>query len=85
MRGTEMNSYHIDRFEPGPNERNWPNGGWSLYRITGDEIARRIKFDDKNRKVVRRDSWCGYIGLFEELADVQAAIQADIKRGETAR
>jgi hypothetical protein len=64
--------FHLRYFPPCD---NWPNGGWSLYQITGDEIAQRIKFDDKNINVTRRDSWCGYIGTFEALPDALEAMQ----------
>ena len=67
-------SYHITRFE-GPTDP-WPRGGWSLYRINGDEIAQRIKHDEKG-KVVERHSWCGYISIYETLAEVMVAIEED--------
>jgi hypothetical protein len=67
--------YHISRFD-GPTDP-WPRGGWSLYRISGDEIAQRIKFNEANTKVVRRNPWCGYISTFETLDEVMAAIEAD--------
>jgi hypothetical protein len=37
-----MEEYHITQF--GPTDV-WPNGGWSLYKITGDQIARMIVTD----------------------------------------
>lgn len=55
----------------------WPDGFWALYRINGDEIAQRIKFD-ANGKVSERWPWCGYIGGYGSLAEVTAAI-AEIK------
>ena len=62
--------YHITHFSP---TDPWPRGGWSLYQITGDEIARRITFDKE--KVTERHSWCGYLGIYETLAEVMAAIE----------
>jgi hypothetical protein len=64
--------FHLQHF--GPCEPHWPKGGWSIYQITGDEIAQRITFDITG-KVVRRDSWCGYIGIFETLPEVMEAMQ----------
>lgn len=72
-----MNEYHISHF--GPCLPHWPNGGWSLYQISGDEISQRI-VRDKKGKVVERHSWCGYIGIFATLPEVMAAIAA----GKTA-
>ena len=62
--------FHIIKFTAND---HWPNGGWSLYEITGDQIADRIAFD-RDGKVTARHSWCGFIGLFETLEDVRAAI-----------
>lgn len=64
--------YHIQQFQP--ILPHWPAGGWSLYNISGDAIAQRIKFDDKG-KVVMRHSWCGYIGCYETLPELMAAIE----------
>jgi hypothetical protein len=63
--------FHLQHFGPC---KVWPNGGWSLYEITGDEIAQRIIFDTTG-KVFRRDSWCGYIGIFETLPEAMEAMQ----------
>jgi hypothetical protein len=59
----------------------WPKGAWSLYRITGDEIAKRIEFGPPTgpyglRPVVARHPWCGYIGMFE-MGELEAAIEKD--------
>ncbi len=67
-------SYHITH--SAANE-HWPDGMWALYRIDGDQIAKRIQFGDDG-KVVRRDSWCGYIGGFGSLAELTAAIESDM-------
>ena len=64
-------SYHLDHFPPVP--KLWPHGGWSVYRITGDDIARRVGFD-ADGKVIRRDGWPGYLGSFRTLLDVVRAI-----------
>jgi hypothetical protein len=75
---SRANSFHVDYF--GPIEC-WPQGGWSVYQITGDEIADRVvreKIDPRGfytGKVTHRHSWCGYIGTFTTLADAMAAIE----------
>jgi hypothetical protein len=74
-----MNSYHIKDFPP---NKPWPKGGWSLYNITGDQIARRIEFGPDG-KAIRRDSWCGFIGCFETLDEVMRAIE-DHRAGKLA-
>jgi hypothetical protein len=73
--------YHINWCPP---NGVWPKGGWSLYRITGDEIAERIEWGKPakgyktiGRKVVRRDPWCGYIGMFETFSEREKAIDTD--------
>lgn len=65
-------SYHITHF--GSNDV-WPRGGWSLYQITGDQIAQRIIVDPHSGKVIERHSWCGYIGIFETLPEIMKAIE----------
>ena len=72
---SEFHLSFFDRCEP-----HWPRGGWSLYQITGDEIADRIRRDGKG-KVTERHSWCGYIGTFETLPEIMAAIEAK-RRGK---
>lgn len=62
--------FHITRF--GPNE-HWPKGGWSIYRITGEEIASRVKFDGTG-KVTERHAWSGYLGTFVTLEEVAAVL-----------
>lgn len=79
-------SYHIQA-ENFSNE-HWPNGAWSLYRITGDEIASRVirnqvyKPKDGSAAfykgdIIARHSWCGYIGIFKTLPELVAAIEKD--------
>ena len=65
--------YHIARCDPND---VWPKGGWSIYRITGDEIAKRIKTDMWGN-VVERHSWPGYLGMVDSFDKVQAIIDAD--------
>ena len=72
--------YHIQWCEPND---VWPKGGWSVYHITGDEIASRIKRDDKG-KVVERHSWCGYVGMFTTMAQVADLIERHQKWTEYA-
>lgn len=70
--------YHIDSFGP---TKPWPKGGFSLYDITGDQIAERVVRAKVNMKgwyegeVIARHPWPGYVGLFETLAEVMKAIE----------
>lgn len=63
-------SFHIQYFSP---LDNWPKGGWSVYKITGDQIAERI-VRDSSGSVIARHSWCGYLGICETLEGVAALI-----------
>jgi hypothetical protein len=74
-----MSSYHIQHFEAND---VWPVGGWSVYKITGDEIAARI-IRDKDGKVTERHSWCGYLGIATTWDGVLALMQDG--RPETTR
>lgn len=71
-------SYHITYFDPND---NWPEGGWSLYAINGDQIADRIVREKVNPKgyyegkVIARHSWCGYIGTYGSLDRLTLAIR----------
>jgi hypothetical protein len=54
--------YHITRDDPC--KPNWPKGAWSVYAITGDQIAERVIWQEYNLergypkgKVVWRHSW----------------------------
>jgi serine phosphatase RsbU (regulator of sigma subunit) len=73
-------SYHLSYF--GPSDPHWPNGGWSVYHINGDEIAQRIEFkrDERGfqtREALRRDNWCGYLGIYETLELAATCIRND--------
>jgi hypothetical protein len=57
-----------------PPHANWPKGSWSLYEITGDEIAKRIGFG-ANGEVDRRDPWPGYLGTFDSPEKVGRALE----------
>ena len=63
--------FHITYF--GPTEP-WPNGGWALYQITGEEIAARIECDEKG-KVIARHSWSGFVGCFASVELAAAAME----------
>lgn len=65
------NEYHLSWF--GPCLPHWPRGGWSLYHISGDQIAKRVQFGPDG-EAIRRDSWCGYIGIFENIEDAAQEI-----------
>ena len=68
--GEAHQHFHLSSFPP---NSNWPAGGWSLYRITGEQIAERIVRNAEG-EVVERWPWPGYIGCFETLAEVTEAI-----------
>lgn len=59
----------------------WPKGGWGLFQIDGDQIADRTVRERVNPKgwyegkVIARHSWPGYVGMFETLPEVMAAIE----------
>lgn len=82
IRRTKM-EYHIQKDEPCL--PHWPKGAWSLYQISGDQIADRTVREKINPKgyyeggVIARHGWCGYIGMFETLPELMAAIEADQK------
>lgn len=74
-----MNQSHIDWF--GPSDA-WPIGGWSLYKISGDQIADRVVRERVNvdggyyeGDAIARHSWCGYIGIFATLPELMKAIE----------
>jgi hypothetical protein len=68
---TDHRHFHISYFPPND---GWPQGGYALYEINGDEIARRIGFDNVGN-VNRRDSWPGYIGTYDHMDRVAVAIR----------
>jgi hypothetical protein len=74
-------SYHITRNDPC--EPHWPKGSWSVYRISGDQIADRIVRERVNPKgyyeggVIARHSWCGYLGMTETFDGVRAMVEMD--------
>lgn len=75
------NSYHITH--DAPCLPHWPNGAWSVYHISGEQIAERTVWERVNPKgwyegkVIARHSWCGYLGMWEKLSDAMKAIEAD--------
>jgi hypothetical protein len=76
-----LGQYHIQYCEPSD---VWPRGGWSIYRITGDEIAKKIIWERYNTdrgwptgKVKFRHSWTGYLGMVETFAELQELIDKD--------
>lgn len=68
--------FHLLYFPPND---VWSNGGWSLYKISGDEIAARIKKDAKGQ-IVERHPWCGFIGCFATLAEANKATMQHLKK-----
>jgi hypothetical protein len=79
----QMCQYHLSYFEPFKNEYvNWPDGGWSVYAINGDQIADRIIREKINSeslcyegKVIARRSWCGYLGTGRSLQEAMTLIE----------
>jgi hypothetical protein len=77
--------YHITRDDPC--EPHWPNGSWSVYRISGDQIADRIVRNEVVKPtdgtpyyqgaVIGRHSWCGYLGMTETFDGVRDMIEKD--------
>lgn len=77
--------YHLTRNDP--IEPHWPNGAWSIYWITGDEIADRIVRSEVVKPtdgapyykgdVIGRHSWCGFLGMTETLDGVRLMIEED--------
>jgi hypothetical protein len=65
--------FHIQKFGP---TNPWPNGGWSLYRITGEDIASRTVWERRDGKleITERWPWPGFIGCFATLEQVVEAI-----------
>lgn len=82
-----MAEYHLQH--SGPTLPHWPNGSWSVYQITGDQIAERVVRETVNPKgwyeggVIARHSWCGYLGMKEKLADAMKIIE-DAEAGHVA-
>ncbi len=68
----QLPHFHITKNTP---TDPWPRGSWSVYQITGDEIASRIEFD-REGIVTDRSSWPGYVGIFETLAEATEKIAA---------
>lgn len=76
--------YHLQYTPPNKALEHWPQGHWSLYQITGDEIANRIVFKEivpedqgpafYKGPVIARHSWCGFVGCYHTLADASVAI-----------
>ncbi len=69
-----MSEFHIARFGP---TKPWPEGGWSLYEITGAQIAERTIWtkDSGKYEIAERWPWPGYIALFNTLPEVFAEIE----------
>ena len=86
MNTSASQSFHIKYTPPHKTEYvDRPNGCWSLYRITGDEIAdsivrETVVWPENGRayysgKVIARHRWPGFIGLFEDLDELMEAIK----------
>lgn len=64
-----MKEYHIAQFGP---TSVWPEGGWSLFEITGAQIAERTIWEHKDGKyqIAERWPWPGFVGCFSTLEAV---------------
>lgn len=67
--------FHISYFPP---NTVWSEGGYALYEISGEEIARCIGFDE-NGGINRRDSWPGYVANFATIGELSAFIEGRTK------
>ena len=75
MNRNKYTSFHITYSPASGCCEAWPNGMWALYRIDGDQIAKRVAFGPDG-KAVRRDGWPGYIGGYDSLAELTKAIES---------
>jgi hypothetical protein len=67
--------FHLQQFGP---TKPWPNGGWSLSEITGEQIAERTIWtkDSGKYEVAERWPWPGFIGCFTTLDEAVAEMRA---------
>jgi len=67
-------AFHLSSFGPLP---LWPEGGWSLYQITGAQIAERTRWErrDGEHVITERWPWPGYIGIYAKLDEALAEIR----------
>lgn len=87
--------FHITYSPPNSALEHWPQGCWSLYEITGDQIADRtvrkeivVPADGApyyKGDVIARHSWCGFVGCYHSLADTSAAILKRANETEARR
>lgn len=72
--------FHLQKHAP---NANWPDGAWSLYRITGEQIAERTRWERQDGKhvITERWPWFGYIGMFTTLQQAVAAIDEEVAKG----
>jgi hypothetical protein len=72
--------FHLAQFGP---TKPWPNGGWSLYRITGEDIASRTIWERKESglEITERWPWPGFIACFTTLAEASAAMEKEMANG----
>lgn len=61
--------FHLATF---PANKVWPHGGWSVYKIAADEIAKRIRTDERGN-ITERHSWSGFLGCYETLDEAHQA------------
>lgn len=70
-----MKEFHIT--QDTPIQPNWPNGAWSLYEITGAQIAERTIWtkDSGKYEIAERWPWPGYVGMFETFEQIVSKIE----------
>lgn len=64
--------YHVTWVEP---YDLWPEGAWSVYNITGDEIADCI-VKDAAGKVAERHPWDGFLGMVSTIDQLGELLEA---------
>jgi hypothetical protein len=67
--------FHISYFPP---NSGWPKGGYALYEITAEQIAKSMAFDQAG-EVTYRDPWPGYMGTYDSMDAVAHAIEGRTK------
>lgn len=70
-----MKEYHIAQFGA---TSAWPAGGWSLYEITGEQIAERTIWERRGDKyqISERWPWPGFVALYPTLEALLEEIRA---------
>lgn len=81
MDGVMIMEYHLLYFPPND---VWSNGGWSVYKISGDKIAESTVRERVNPKgwyeggTIVRHPWQGFLGCVATLDEVNKLISKDM-------